>query len=147
MKRAHCCAPLGSTLPEWQVEEGIGERRALLLDGETPLAAGLHWPGEIQAGDEFEGKLLRKTGARGTAQHPSGREVLVDKLPRDASEGANYLFAITRGAMTERGRFKLPAARPVSAIAGTISDPMANARSVRRFPAAVWEDIWRYSVR
>ena len=142
MKRAHCCAPLGSTLPEWQVEEGIGERRALLLDGETPLAAGLHWPGEIQAGDEFEGKLLRKTGARGTAQHPSGREVLVDKLPRDASEGANYLFAITRGAMTERGRFKLPAARPVSTIAGTISDPMANARSVRRFPAGVWEDIW-----
>ena len=142
MKRAHCCAPLGSTLPEWQVEEGIGERRALLLDGETPLAAGVHWPGEIQAGDEFEGKLLRKTGARGTAQHPSGREVLVDKLPRDASEGANYLFAITRGAMTERGRFKLPAARPVSTIAGTISDPMANARSVRRFPAGVWEDIW-----
>ena len=66
----------------------------------------------------------------------------MDKLPRDASEGANYLFAITRGAMTERGRFKLPAARPVSTIAGTPSDPLANARSVRRFPAGVWEDIW-----
>ncbi len=129
-------------MPDWLVEEGIGEYRALLLDGDTPLAAKLHWPGELQAGEEFDGRLLRKTGARGTAQHPSGQDVLVDKLPRDASEGASYRFAITRAAIAERGRFKLPAARPLSAQLAQVTNPFAQTPATRRFPAGVWEDIW-----
>ena len=94
-------------MPEWQVEHGIGESRALLVDGEEVLAAKLRWTGELANGDTFDGKLLRKSGTRGMAVHPTGREVLVDKLPRDASEGASYAFFVTRAAMTERGRFKL----------------------------------------
>jgi hypothetical protein len=129
-------------LPEWVVEEGIGESRALLMDGETPIAAKLRWPGKLQAGEEFKGKLVRKTGSRGAALHPSSREVLVDKLPRDASEGATYRFAVTRAAMTERGRFKLPAARPVESAGKPAGDVFTDSTSIRRLPAGAWEDIW-----
>ncbi len=130
------------TGPEWLVEEGIGERRALLVDGEEMLSAKLRWTGELVAGETFEGKLLRKTGTRGLALHPSGREVLVDKLPRGASEGAAYSFTVTRAAMTERGRFKLAAARP-SDVAGREADtPFISGTTVRRLCPGAWEDIW-----
>lgn len=129
-------------MAEWVVEQGIGESRALLLEGDKVLAAKLRWPGEITAGESFEGKLLRKSGTRGLAQHPSGREILVDKLPRDAGEGASYRFTVTRAAMAERGRFKLPAARPAEAAGTTTSDYFASAKSVRHFPSGAWEEIW-----
>ena len=126
----------------WLVEDGIGECRALLMQGDRPLAARLRWPGEITAGDVFTGRLLRKQGARGLARHPSGREVLVDRLDRSASEGSDYPFTITRAAMTERGRFKLPAARPCDKVTLPGDDPFADGQRVRSFPAGVWEDLW-----
>lgn len=129
-------------MPEWLIEEGIGECRALLIEGDDVLAARLRWPGELAAGDGFEGKLLRKNGTRGVAEHPSGREVLIDRLPRDASEGASYRFAVTRAAMTERGRFKLPAARPADQAGPTPGDVFETGKPVRRLPSGVWEDIW-----
>ncbi|QYJ08163.1 ribonuclease E/G [Qipengyuania flava] len=129
-------------MPEWLIEEGIGERRALLVDKDEVLAAKLRWDGEMAAGDAFEGKLLRKTGTRGLALHPTGREVLVDKLPRDASEGASYPFTITRAAMTERGRFKLPSARPSDAANQPVDTPFASGKTLRHFPSGEWEDVW-----
>jgi len=129
-------------LPEWLVEEGTGERRALLMSGDTPIAAKVRWPGELHAGAGFDGKLVRKSGARGMVQHPSGRELLVDKLPRDASEGASYRFAITRAAMTERGRFKLAAARPVANAGSPVPDRFEEGTPVHAFPEGAWEDVW-----
>ena len=129
-------------MPEWRIEEGIGERRALLMEGDEVLAAKLRWDGELAAGEAFEGKLLRKTGTRGVALHPSGREVLVDKLPRDASEGATSPFTVTRAAMTERGRYKLPAARPSDAASLQGDSPFTSGRTIRQLPWGEWEDIW-----
>ncbi|MBX7501895.1 ribonuclease [Qipengyuania sp. YG27] len=129
-------------MPEWLIEEGIGERRALLIEGDEVLAAKLRWPGELAAGDEFEGRLLRKNGARGLAEHPSGREVLVDRLPRDTSEGASYRFAVARAAMTERGRFKLPAARPANEASPIAEDVFETGIPVRRLPSGSWEEVW-----
>lgn len=130
------------TGPEWLVEHGIGETRALLMDGDKPVAAKLRWPGELVPGEAFEGKLLRKSGLRGVALHPSGREVLVDRLPRDASEGATIPLTITRTAMTERGRFKLAAARPTTATSAPADSPIEAGKPVRSFPDGAWEDIW-----
>lgn len=130
------------TGPAWAVEAGIGEARALLMDGDTPIAAKLRWPGEIHAGEQFTGKLLRKTSARGLAQHPSGREVLVDKLPREVSEGATVDFITIRAAMTERGRFKLPAARPLASGPHPAVSPFSDSLPPARFVHGVWEDIW-----
>ena len=106
------------------------------------LAAKLRWTGELANGDTFDGKLLRKSGTRGMAVHPTGREVLVDKLPRDASEGASYAFFVTRAAMTERGRFKLSAARPADVAGQQGDNPFGSEKAVRQLPSGAWEDIW-----
>ena len=128
-------------MAEWLVEDGIGEKRALLVDGDKVLAAKLRWPGELHAGQQIAAKLTTKRGARGTATMPDGREVLVDKLPRDASEGGTLDLVITRDAMAERGRYKLPAARPAGAFdAGDCV--FATGRSVHRFPRGLWEELW-----
>lgn len=128
-------------MPEWLIEEGIGEDRAILIDGDEVLAAKCRWPGELHAGEAIRAKLISKTGTRGTAQTADGREMLVDKLPRDASEGSTFDLEITRAAMTERGRYKLPAARPASFVERG-EDVFASGKRVRRFPAGTWEEVW-----
>ena len=128
-------------MPEWLVEEGVGELRALLLDGDKVLAAKCRWPGHVHAGQKITAKLTRKRGLRGTAETVDGREVLVDRLPSDASEGSTLELLVTRAAMTERGRYKLPAARPAHLVPHE-EDVFAIARRVRRFPAGTWEHVW-----
>ena len=128
-------------MPEWLVEEGVGETRALLMDGDKVLAAKCRWPGELHAGQLVRAKLTTKRGTRGTAVTSEGRELLVDKLPQGASEGSTLDLAITRAAMTERGRFKLPAARP-AALVSSGEDIFGIARRVHRFPAGAWEEVW-----
>ena len=128
-------------MPEWLVEDGIGETRAILMDGDKVLAAKCRWPGELNAGQRVPAKLTSKRGTRGTAVTAEGRELLVDKLPRDASEGSTLDLAITRAAMTERGRYKLPAARPADLVSAG-ENIFENARHVHRFPAGAWEEVW-----
>ena len=128
-------------MPEWLVEEGVGETRALLMDGDTVLAAKCRWPGELHAGQQVSAKLTTKRGTRGTALTAEGRELLVDKLPRDAKEGSTLELAITRAAMTERGRYKLPAARPAGLVSAD-GDIFNTARRVHRFPEGAWEEVW-----
>ena len=128
-------------MADWLVEDGIGEQRALLVDGDEVLAAKLRWPGALHAGAQISAKLTTKRGTRGTATMPDGREVLVDKLPREASEGSMLDLVITRAAMAEIGRYKMPAARPAETV-GTADDVFAKSKTVRRFPSGLWEDIW-----
>ena len=128
-------------MPEWLVEEGVGETRALLMDGNKVVAAKCRWPGELHAGQQVAAKLTAKRGTRGTAVTAEGRELLVDKLPRDASEGSILDLAITRSAMTERGRYKLPAARPANLVTPG-EDVFDTARRVQHFPADAWEEVW-----
>ena len=82
-------------MAEWLIEQGIGETRALLLEGDTALAAKLHWPGELTAGQLHDGKLTFKTSGsrRGIATLDNGAEVLIDHLPSDLTEGAKVCGA------------------------------------------------------
>lgn len=129
-------------MPEWQIERGIGEDRALLIEGDRVLAAKCRWPGEVHAGQDYPARLIRKTGSRGLGALPSGREVWLDKLPRSASEGEMLPITITRAAMTERGRLKLPAARPAEQVAARPADVFSTGKQVYRFPTGLWEDVW-----
>ena len=129
-------------MPDWLVEEGIGETRAILLDGDKVLAAKCRWPGELHASQRVSAKLTTKRGTRGTGLLEDGREVLLDKLPREASEGSTIACVVTRAAMTERGRYKLPAARPAATMQNAGHDVFSSATVVHRFPAGSWEAIW-----
>ena len=143
-------------MPEWLIEDGIGEVRAILTDGSEVLAARLAWPGELAAGTVADARLVSRAAGsrRGTVRFASGEEALVDGLPRDASEGSALRVVVTRSAITEAGRTKLPRCRPSSAEPRpplTMADDLAShgasarttaARIVRRFPAGLWEELF-----
>ena len=133
-------------MAEWLVEQGIGEDRAVLLDGGEAIAARLQVHGALVAGEVADAVLISRLGGskRGTARFASGEEVLVTGLPREASEGAPLRLVVTRAAMAERGRLKRAQARPTEQAAcpaPSLAESL-NARVVREFPSGVWEDLF-----
>jgi hypothetical protein len=136
-------------LAEWLVEDGIGEQRAAQLAGGQIAAARVQWPGELIAG-QVEGAVLvsRTAGSsRGTARFASGEEALVDRLPKNAREGAPLRLKVMRAAIGERGRLKRAQARPTeeSPHIPTLGDSLAAeghaVRIVRRFGEGDWDEL------
>jgi ribonuclease G len=131
-------------LPEWLIEDGIAERRALLVEGEQVLAARLYWPGELTAGTRVSGQITAKLKGtrRGVALLDGGTEALVDHLPAEVTEGQTIPLVITRAALAERGRFKRAQARAVTADTPEKPALLVDGRLVQRFPAGLWEEVW-----
>ena len=129
-------------MAEWLVEYGIGEERALLVEGDEVLVARLHWPGALTAGQVEDALLVHfdPVRRRGTARFANGDETLVDRLPASSREGAAVRLEVTRAAIAERGRLKQAQARPTEA--ALRSAPPLAGRVVRRFPAGLWEEVW-----
>lgn len=137
-------------MPEWLVEEGIGESRAVLFDHDEAIAARLDWPGRLGSGQVADAVLVsRRAGSpRGTVRSISGEEALVDGLSASASEGAAIRVQVTRAAMAETGRYKraqtracdLPP-RAAPSLAESLSVGGARVRVVRRFPDDIWPDL------
>lgn len=137
-------------MAEWLVEEGIGEARAILIEGDTIAAARIDWPGPLAAGQVEGARLIARTAgsSRGTARFANGEEALVDRLPTSASEGEAIRLIVTRAAIGEAGRTKLAQARPADEAprpAPTLAEALAQeghtAKIVRRFPTEEWDDL------
>lgn len=136
----------------WQVEEGIGEHRAILCRGGRIVAARIDWPGQLAAGQVEDAVLASraKGSSRGTARFASGEEALVDRLPKDAQEGAALRLEVHRPAVRERGRSKLAQARPTDAplrpapsLAERLRDNgNGDVRIVRAFAGGDWNGLW-----
>lgn len=101
-------------MPEWLVEEGIGEHRAILVERGEIIAARVDWLEKVRPGLIAPAQLVSKPrgATRALARLDDGSEVLVDRLPATISEGKTVLLEITRAAIAERGRNKLPQSRP-----------------------------------
>lgn len=130
----------------WRVEQGIGEERALLYRKGQVVAARMRWPGGLEPGAVLVGQLVSKPkgSTRGRAEFPDGEEALVDKLPRDASEGATMRFRVMRSAVGERHRLKLAQARPTDEAeraAPTLAESLPDATFVHRFAHDDWEEV------
>lgn len=136
-------------MDKWYLEEGIGEDRAICVADDEIIASRIHWPGELMAGHIEDAVLISRTSgsARGTARFANSYEVLVDRLPKTASEGATLRLQITRAAIGERGRFKRAQARPsnLAPIAPTLAHILATEGAevtrVRRFPVSGWAGL------
>lgn len=136
-------------MAEWLIEEGIGEQRAIRLEGETIVEARVYWPGELTAGTVADAVLVSRSkgSARGTARFASGEEALVDRLPASASEGAIIRLEVTRPALAETGRSKLARARPTAratvspGLSGLLTREGHSVRAVRRFLTGDWDEL------
>ena len=144
-----------SPTSEWLVEEGIGEQRALLIEGGEVVAAKIIWPGELKAGHQAFAKLTSKPAGkrRGTATLDDGTQVLVDHLPAHANEGATIGIRISRAPIAERGRLKLAQARcfvvddklvdtSAKVDMAQFTGPFEDGNTVRSFESGEWEEIW-----
>ena len=138
-------------MPEWLVEQGIGEERAIRLEHGRVVAARLYWPGTLTAGQVEDALLVSRAGGspRGTVRFASGEEALIDRLPAAASEGARLRCRVTRAAIAERDRRKLARALPThESIRAAPSLPEQlelegqEAKIVRRFPEGDWDELW-----
>lgn len=133
-------------MAEWLIEEGIGERRALLIEAGEVLAAKIEWPGELSAGQVHACQLTtRKQGKRrGTATLKNGAEVLVDHLPPHVSEGVSGYVRVTRAAIAERGRFKRAQGRWCDDTSDGLREaaPALEGQLARPFVAGDWEEVW-----
>ena len=136
-------------MPDWLIEEGIGEHRAVRLAGGRIVEARVDWLGSMSAGHIAEATLVSRAAgsARGTVRLASGEEALVDRLPRDASEGAPLRVEIVRAAIGERGRSKLAQARPSDKplASPTLAERRRaeghDAKVVHRFAGDDWDDL------
>jgi ribonuclease G len=137
-------------LAEWLVEEGIGEHRAVRLDGGEIIEARVEWPGALASGEVADVVLISRTAGsvRGTVRFSSGEEALIDGLPRDAAEGARLRAEVVRAAISEKGRFKRAQARPSGraiAPAPTLAQRLVaddnSSRVVRSFPGGEWDEL------
>lgn len=137
-------------MADWLIEQGIGEDRAIQLSGDDIVAARIHWAGRLTAGQVEDAQLISRTSGspRGTARFASGEEALVDRLPRDASEGAVLRLKIMRASIGEAGRTKLAtarpssdAARPAPTLAQSLEMDGHSAVITRRFPGSEWHQL------
>lgn len=100
-------------MAEWLYEDGIGEERAILIDQGRIVEAHIQRRGGIKAGLIAQAKLTQQLvpGKRGIATFADGAEVLLTPLPKGLNEGGSIMVEVTREAVHERRRSKLPLAR------------------------------------
>jgi hypothetical protein len=104
-------------LAEWLFEAGIGEDRAILVEGGRIVEAAIELPSTLRAGAVVEARLTRILipGRRGIAGLGSSEEAVVEPLPAGLTEGAAFRAEIVREAIPEPGRAKLAKARAIDA--------------------------------
>jgi len=143
-------------MAEWLHEAGIGEERAILVERGAIIAARAAWDEPWRAGAVTDARLVSRIPGtrRAVVRLPDGQEALAEGLDPKSTEGAALRVRITRAAIAEKGRTKLPQARGAGADemlrpAPTLLEELAAGpipvRSLlahdRRFDEAGWDDL------
>ncbi len=100
-------------MAEWLYEDGIGEERAILVEQGRIIQAHIQRSKGIKAGLIVQAQLVKLLVARkrGIAELADGAQLLLSQLPKGLTEGASLLIEVTREAVHEKNRDKLPVAR------------------------------------
>ena len=121
-------------MPKWHYEDGIGEERAILIDQGQILEARISRHAGIKAGLVANVQLVKQLipGKRGIVKLASGEEMLLSPLPKGLTEGASVIVEVTRAAIAEQTRLKLPLCRAaldrVPVLAPTLHEHIGEAR-------------------
>lgn len=132
--------------PEWLIEQGIAEERALLVENDQVLAAKVFWLSKTCARTILMAKIISRNAgsSRALCVTPQGLEINADGLPRECSEGSDVRLIITREAIAERGRLKRAQARYFGDDNAHVppASVFTTGRTVHRFPSGLWEEVW-----
>lgn len=140
-------------MPEWLYEDGLGEARAALVDGDAIVEAFIEIDGAMRIGCVAEARLTAITvpGVRGIVTLANGAgEALVEPLPQQWTLGQAVRVEIVRLALPERAVVKRPKARPSDALpilgpslrerlSGTVHE--LTPRDPDVFEAAGWSEL------
>jgi hypothetical protein len=98
---------------DWIVEAGIGETRAVLIEGDEIIETRIAVDGAIEPGTVVEAQLVARFPDRGWGVIAfEGSEALLTPLPAGVTQGARLFAEITREATPEPGKPKRARARP-----------------------------------
>lgn len=117
-------------MAEALIESAPGAVRALVLEGDTVLEAHLEREDQpLRPGHRAPAHLTKilVPGLRAVATLACGAEVLLSPLPK-APEGSRIGLEITRSALPEAARPRLPRARPLGEIPPETPGPSLEAR-------------------
>ncbi|MEQ1687922.1 MAG: ribonuclease [Sphingopyxis sp.] len=104
-------------MAEWLYEDGIGERRAALVDGGQIVECHMARDDDgVGAGTVTEARILsREASGMHLVRLAGGDEALLSALPAHSSIGADLLVEVTRSAVLERDLIKRAKCRPAPA--------------------------------
>jgi hypothetical protein len=136
---------------QWLFERGIGEDRAVLVEGDEIIEAAIELPGLHRAGTVADARLtaILVPGKRGIVRLESGEEALIEPVPAGVTEGGRLRIEILREALPEPGRDKLPKARASDALprpGPTLAERIGSAGrqaawNEDRLEAAGWSEL------
>ena len=114
-------------MPEWWIERGIGETRAVLADGGRIVESIVELDGVLATGSLVAARLasIGQNGRNAIARTEDGLEVLLPARPPGISEGGRLTVEITREAIPGNEPWKRPLGR-ISADAPRALPPLAE---------------------
>ena len=100
-------------MPDWLIERGIGETRAVRLDGGEIVEARIQLEGVVPAGTVLHARLadLGTGGRNAFAKDGDGQEYLLPVAPRGVTQGAQFGIEVMREAIPGAEPWKRPLAR------------------------------------
>lgn len=99
-------------MAEWLYEAGIGENRAALVEGGRIVEAALELPGRLRVDTVANARFAELLpGRQGRVTLDSGEDALLVPVPPAITQRAALTVRITREAIPESGRAKLPRAQ------------------------------------
>ena len=130
-------------MPEWLIERGIGESRAVLVEDGEIAEARVMLDGQVEAGAILEAKL--KSVGRNAIAIADGVEYLLPKGAPGATEGAPINIEVTREAIRAEhwkrplARVTMATPRPAPVLAGRALPSTSNALDDAGWPDLIEE--------
>ncbi|MDZ7283593.1 ribonuclease [Sphingomonas sanguinis] len=116
-------------MSEWLYEAGIGEARAALVEDGRIVQAAIELEPTLTVGTVAEGRLVELLpGRQGRVTLAQGGDVLLAPVPKGMTQGSALTVIVTREAIPERGRAKLPKAQVAPEDARPTPGPDLRAR-------------------